>query len=325
MYHFLCVLASLSLTSQPPLRQPADGGLPAIAAVRFGDGSLVKMTMRQPDLEVMTKYGKLTIPFSDIRRIELGLHLPEGVGSQIQSAIRRLGSDIYKQREEAIKDLVDLGHFAFPSLEKAAQSGDLEVAQRANAIRKRINEKVPAEDLHIKDHDTIQTVEFQVTGRIISPTIKAHSIHFGELVLKLPDLRTMQFRGGQNAIEFTLDATKYGSAVDQWFDTGFIADSHTKLTIKSDGQVDLWPQGRGQYVTGPKGYTVAGKGGTYMAGTLVGRIGATGKTFVVGEQSDSPSSSEGRLYLHIVPSPWGNLSSGNYRVRINTDFASTAR
>jgi hypothetical protein len=75
---------------------------PNLAEVRFGDGSLVRMTILQDDLEVMTKYGKLTIPLREIRRIDFGLHLPEGVGQHIDQSIKHLGSETYKERDEAV-------------------------------------------------------------------------------------------------------------------------------------------------------------------------------------------------------------------------------
>src|SRR2546428_9563956 len=66
---------------------------PLQAEVRLGDGSLVRMTILQESLDVMTKYGKLTIPLHEIRRIDFGMHLPEGVGPQITEAIKQMGSE----------------------------------------------------------------------------------------------------------------------------------------------------------------------------------------------------------------------------------------
>src|SRR5437868_7550238 len=40
-----------------------------LAEVRFTDGSIVRMIVLQESLEVVTKYGKLTIPANDIRKI----------------------------------------------------------------------------------------------------------------------------------------------------------------------------------------------------------------------------------------------------------------
>src|SRR5262249_13573003 len=223
------------------------------AEVRFGDGSLVRMTILQEHLEVQTKYGKLKVPVKDIRRIEFGLHLPEGVGPQIQAAIQLMGSNVYKQREGAVRDLVDLGHLAYPAVQKAAASADLEVAQRAASVLKQINLKVAPESLRLASDDTIQTVEFHILGRLVTPTIKAYSVHFGELSLKLSDLRVMSLRGGQDDTDLIVDAAKHGSQPNQWLDTGIGVAPNLKLTIRTDGQVDLWPQGPGQYLTGPKG------------------------------------------------------------------------
>ena len=58
-----------------------------------------------------------------------------------------------------------------------------------------------------------------------------------------------------------------------------------------------------------------------MAGTLLGRVGENGKVFVIGERYDNVPGEEGKLYLHIVPSPWNNASSGTYQVHITTEQA----
>jgi len=292
---------------------------PSNAEVRFGDGSIVRMTLLQESLEVQTKYGKLTIPVSDIRKVEFGLHVPAEVSQQINQSIKRLASDVYKERDSATKELIQVGHFAFPMLQKATSSGDQEVAYRAVGLIKQISERVPAELLKLRDEDVIHTSEFTVIGRITSPTIKAHSPHFGEVTLKLSELRTMHVKQQGGKQELIVDATKHGSALDQWCDTGITVDTALRISIAADGQVDLWPQGPGQYVTAPKGYNTAGKGGQFMAGALIGRIGESGKMFYIGDRYEGPATEEGRLLLQIVPSPWNNASSGQYRVRISTD------
>lgn len=289
------------------------------AEVRLGDGSLVRMALLQEHLDVMTKYGKLTIPLAEIRRIDFGLHLPEGVSDKIDSAIKLLGSETFRDRDEAAKELVLLGGMAFNPLQRAARSPDLEVAQRASHVLKRISEKTPVDQLRTKEEDIIHTFQFPVVGRIMSSNIKAYSSHFGELSLRLSDLRTLHLRCQNGASEVTVDAARHGSSPDQWLDTGILVDSTLRLAIQSDGQVDLWPQGPGQYITGPKGYTTAGKGGAFMAGALIGRIGENGKSFLIGERFDGTPGEEGKLYVQVVPSPWNNASSGSYRLRVSTE------
>jgi hypothetical protein len=292
---------------------------PNLAEVRFGDGSLVRMTILQDNLDVMTKYGKLTIPLREIRRIDFGLHLPEGVGQHIDQSIKLLGSEAFKERDQAVKHLVHYGPLAYPFVQKATNNPDPEVSLRATGVIKRITEKTAPENLRIKENDSIQTVEFPIIGRIMHPVIKAHSTHFGDLSLKLSDLRTLFVRGVGSDNEVVVDAAKYGSAPEQWLDSGVVMDVSQRLLMVSEGQVDLWPQGPGQYVTGPKGYSTAGKGGSFMAGALIAKVGDTGKAFLVGERYEGTPADQGKILLQIVPSPWNNASSGSYRVRISME------
>jgi hypothetical protein len=215
--------------------------------------------------------------------------------------------------------LIQVGHFAFPLLQKATRSGDQEVRYRAVSVIKQISERVSPELLRLREEDVIHTTEFTVIGRITSQTLKANSPHFGDVALKLSELRTVHLRQNGGKHELVVDAAKHGSSLDQWCDTGIIVDSQQRMLITSEGQVDLWPQGPGQYLAAPKGYNTAGKGGQFMAGALVGRIGESGKAFLIGERYDGSAQEEGKLYLQIVPSPWNNASGGQYRVRIQTD------
>jgi len=297
---------------------------PYLAEVRFGDGSIVRMTLLEENLEVQTKYGKLTIPLAEVRRVEFGLHVPPEVNQQITQSIKRLASDVYKERDVASKDLIQAGHFAYPMLQKATKSGDHEVAYRAVSVIKQISERVSPELLRLRDEDVIHTAEFTVIGRITSLSLKANSPHFGDVALKLSELRTVHMKHQGGKLELIVDAGKYGSALDQWCDSGILVDAGQRLLVTSEGQVDLWPQGPGQYMALPKGYNTAGKGGQFMAGALVGRIGETGKSFFIGERYDGTINEEGKLYVQIVPSPWNNASDGQYRVRIQTDYALAA-
>ena len=307
--------ASSSAQSSTPSSKPN------VAEVRFGDGSIVRMTVMQESLDVQTKYGKLTIPLSDIRRVEFGLHVPADVNQQITQSIKRLASDVYKERDVASKDLIQTGHFAYPSLQRASRSGDMEVAYRAASLIKTISERVPPDLLKLREEDVIHTADFTVIGKISSETIKAHSPHFGEVALKLSELRTMHMRQHGGKSDLIVDAGKHGSALDQWCDAGVTLDAGQRLIITAEGQVDLWPQGPGQYMAAPKGYNTAGKGGQFMAGALIGKIGENGKLFYVGERFDAAINEEGRLFLLIIPSPWNNASTGGYRIRIQTDHS----
>jgi hypothetical protein len=311
----VCLAASTSgLAQQSTTTSPR----PNLAEVRFGDGSIVRMNIMQENLEVQTKYGKLMIPLEEVRRVEFGLHVPPDVNQQINQSIKRLASDVYKERDIASKDLVQVGHFAVPMLQKASHSHDQEVAYRAVSVIKQISERCAPELLKMREEDVITTAEFTVIGKITSQSIKAHSPHFGEVSLKLSELRTMHMRQQGGKMELMVDAAKHGSTLDQWCDTGMTVDAGQRIVLSSEGNVDLWPQGPGQYLAAPRGYNTAGKGGQFMAGALIAKVGENGKAFFVGERYEGTAPEEGRLYLMIVPSPWNNASTGNFRVRIET-------
>ncbi len=289
------------------------------AEARFGDGSLVRLSLPHNAIEVQTRFGKLNVPIAEIRRIEFGLHIPPELSGQIQQSLKQLGSDVYKDRELASKGLLQVGHWAYPSLQRASRSPDLEVAQRAAGVLKQMSEKLPNDLLKIKEDDVIHTSDFTIVGRITQPTLKAHNPYFGEVSVKVCDLRVLTIRHRNSSEEFVVDASKHGSSLDQWLDTGVVVDSSSRMVLQSDGQVDLWPQGPGQYMATPKGFNTAGRGGQFQAGALVAKIGEQGKPFLVGERFDSVVAEEGRLFFQIIPSPWNNASSGTYRVRMGND------
>src|SRR5262249_34606278 len=144
-----------------------------------------------------------------------------------------------------------------------------------------------------------------------------------------------------------VDASKHGGPQEAWLDTGIDVAADIGLEIIASGNVDLRPAPgeAGQRVSGPAGLegvgavaVRAGGGGfgggnpggfgpgnggrpanavRQLPGTLIGRIGENGRIFVVGSKFSGAISEEGRLFLRIVPSPWGNESTGTYDVRVN--------
>src|SRR5262249_22904279 len=152
-----------------------------------------------------------------------------------------LGSDAFRVREEAAKELVLMGGQAYPFLQRATRHPDSEVAQRAVHVIKRIGEKTPLEQIRTKQEDFIQTSDFPVVGRIVNANCRVSSVHFGDISLKLCDLRTLYMRGSNSDADLTIDAARYGPAQDQWMETGITVDPSQRLYVTAEGLVDLWP------------------------------------------------------------------------------------
>jgi hypothetical protein len=285
--------------------------------VLYGNGSRVVMVLQDESLDIVTEYGKLSIPPKDILYIEFGVHLPEGVDKKIADALKQLSSNNFKQRETAVKELVALGAQAYPALHQAAKTAELEVAQRIKQAIKGIEQKVPAKNLRIKEDDLIRTSKFSVVGRIVTPVIKAKAEYFGDLQLKPYQLRALRLLGQTGKNEVMVDAAKYGSPPEQWLNTEIHVEAASRLLITASGQVDLVPNQAGRYLSGPRGYGNAGKGQAFVEGMLIGKIGSSGKPFAIGERFEGRPSAQGNLYLHIVPSAWQNAATGSYQVKIN--------
>jgi hypothetical protein len=304
---------------------------PNEAEVRFADGSAVRVQVLQENLEIETKYGKLSVPTNQIRRIEFGARLPDDIAKKVEAAIKKLGDAAFAEREAAVKELVALGAHAYPTLQVAAKGGDAETVRRAQAALEQIREKVSPDQLTRPAYDHVQAAEFPFTGRIVSSGIKVKTTYFGDVELKISDLRSIRWVAVAGEVTVAVDAAKYGSPPgQQWLETEVQVSAGDGLRITATGQVDLWPQQPGAYMAKASGYGQAGIGvpavgalapgmrAQQVPGLLIGRIGPNGKPFVIGELFEGKVTEEGKLYLQIGISPWGNASSGAYEVKIST-------
>jgi len=94
-------------------------------------------------VELTTRYGKLTVPIKDIRRVEFGFRLSAETARQIEESVQALGSKDFRQREAATKTSPSWARKAGRLYRKAAQSKDMEVARRAQALVQQLQQTVP--------------------------------------------------------------------------------------------------------------------------------------------------------------------------------------
>jgi hypothetical protein len=285
----------------------------APARVLLEDGGSIVCVVAVDALTVDTKYGPLKIPIADIRSIQFGVHFEAKEKELFDAASLGLASAVFKEREKSSADLLRFGRRAIPTLDDLAKSESPEVAGRAAAVHAKLLravEKAPPA------FDRIITADGEIRGQIRAQSIKVKSPILGELHLPLSKLLSVSMRGsGTKSLD--IDAARFGSSLETWMPTGMNPDRDDRLIFVADGSVDLWPQGPGQYLAAPKGYNTAGKGGQFMAGALIGKVGEHGKAFYIGDKADVKADAGGELYLQIVPSPWNNASAGSYKVALS--------
>lgn len=312
--------------------------------VSFADGSNVKATFLEPSIDITTKYGKLTVPCVEMRRVELGFRYPEGVEARVAAAIERLGDPAFERREAAEKELTELKEHVVPLLKKAGADSNAERRRRADDLLKALRPGLPVDRVNAKDYDSIETAEFTVRGRIDVATLKVRTKQFGEATLKLNEVKQLRaaFSTGGGG-EITVDSARYAKLNwSAWLDTGIDANSETGLEVTATGQIDQWPQEPGRYLSGPagtgapapnapqaiqQGRMINGRqmvgpngmpAGMLTAGSLVGKVGESGMPFLIGDSYKQPRApGTGRLFVTIAPSQWNNENClGEYKVRV---------
>jgi len=112
-------------------------------------------------LDVATDYGPLKVPVRDVRSIEFGLRLPEGVQAKVQAAVADLAGNDYRAREKGTKTLVELGPYAYPAALDASRSKELEVARRAREILKQFEAKYAKKDLRTSKRTSSSPARFR--------------------------------------------------------------------------------------------------------------------------------------------------------------------
>ncbi|MFO0937515.1 MAG: hypothetical protein U0798_13475 [Gemmataceae bacterium] len=297
--------------------------------VHFADDSSVRANLMDSSIIVVTKYGKLTIPISELRRVEMGFRYPEGMEAKVDAAIADLGSTDFAKREAAEKALFEMKEYSVHAIKRATKSPDKEVVKRAEGLMRQIKDKLPAERLDQKDTDTIETSEFTFQGKIETQSLKAKTRYFAESSLKVAELRGLRMAGVENNDTIVVEANKYGLPNDNtWMETPIEIVAGRPFEASASGSVDQLPQQGGQYVTQPNGQpqygTVQvmmpnGRRYQYSSGTLIGRVGPNGDPFVLGSNYKSPRMSQsGKLYVKIVASQWGVPTTGSYKIVVKS-------
>src|SRR5207248_1631937 len=115
---------------------------------------------------ISTKYGKLSIPVDEIRRIDFGFRYPEGTEEKINNLVSQLGDGNYKRRETAMNELLAYRELSYPALKRATKSSDAEVAKRASELVTKLEDKLPPEKLKFREFDLVATYDFTARGKI---------------------------------------------------------------------------------------------------------------------------------------------------------------
>jgi hypothetical protein len=270
----LLILApALPLSGQEKKDAPSSVGksmaLPETGTVevRFVDGSTMRLVLRDQKIDLTSPYGKMQVPVHEIHKIEFATRVPEEVSRRIEAAVANLGDDKFPVREKASAELLKLSERAYPALQRAAGSKDLEVARRAQDLLDKIRDVVPEDALEVREHDVIHTAHSKLAGRIDAPVLKVETAQFGELQMKLTDVRSLRSLGVPEESETNL----VGAEADPGNLTSYMAQIGKTFRFRVTGGA---PGAGGMAMGG--GRRVAAGGGAMPVGVVFGGMAMAG-------------------------------------------------
>ena len=293
--------------------------------LRFQDGSVLRATTAAANLEVKTRYGTLTIPFAELVRVRLQPRLTDQMQKQVADAIAMLGHRSFAEREAAEPILQAIGVAAIPPLRQATISSNAELRRRAGKILEAIEMKIPKEEQEAAEHDVVETIAFTVAGQVLTRSFAVESEFLGKVTVKLSQIESLRSLEGVPNLRLVVDASRY-SVERQWLETAIEVQRRDMLQVTASGEIDLDPDNDpGADLSTPRGNDLDGEfENLNVPGTLIGRVGPTGKEFRIGEKYSGVQYVTGKLYLRIAPSPYDRCR-GKYQVKVGVTRAVEAK
>jgi len=279
--------------------------------IRLRDGSLLRGEISSTaPIELKTAYGNLTFPLSRILRIKTGFRLAKEKEGEIRTAIKELDSDDFTTRGQAQHALEEFGAQAVDILKDARTKASAEARSRIEAILK----KVSGTSVHLSTDDLVKSDEFEAAGTLQFDVFNIHC-HIGDLKVKLEDLESVRWLGAGATKLVVVEAR---ASLADWFDTGVDAIYGEKMSVAAAGGINLF----GNNAITPEGSNSWGAA-PFQTGAVIGKLGANGKPFLIGEGKQWTPENHDRLYVKIfcaenLLNNNNNPSSGEFNLHVAT-------
>lgn len=266
------------------------------------------------------KFGSLTIPVDEIRRIRFGRKADPDRFQQVRTLVDYLASADPDRRDFAHAKLAEMGGFAAPELHKQSREHeDPEVKRRAAEILKEL--EIPEEEW-LPDDDQVRTARFSIIGTVGEETIKINVAELGTVTLARKDV--IEIRAYQSGQNHSLKVTGAHTHISPWLKTGIQVKGRAALRISAEGQI-MFPNWNNTPMN-PEGTANIGTVnvhpiGNVLYGTLIGRIGDSGPVFKIGRYYIGDVQGRGELQLAIAVQVRNQAATGEYKVRVQVEEA----
>ena len=252
------------------------------------DGTRLAGVPQAANIQIKTVYGLLTVPMSELVKIRFCSSLDSGLSEKITGLLHLL------------HELCEQGRIV----------EDEEIKARAEKLVARLDESIeePDEsDIHLVplegEEDEIETLEFTIKGKIEEKSFLVKT-RYGSLDFNRSDILSIVFQEPLvTKLSFDVPGNTFAEK-NKWFDSQADLAEGEEFKLRSSGTIILaslngtkcGPDGtRSVNRTSPSS---AFKG--FPTGSLVGKIGKTGKPFLVGSDYSGVVEKKGRLFLGMA-------------------------
>jgi hypothetical protein len=296
----IAVFSLLVIGSSLAANPPSESTTPTMA-IHLHNGTVIKHVTLEGPIDIETRYGKITLQPSDIRRIDFGFRVPPEDAARLNKALKELTGTNFQERETATQDLIALGRVAYPALVKMSKAKeDLETTRRVEMVLEEIRKKIPGDQLKFNEEDVVQAGDASLRGKINVDSLKVKAKILNELTVPLAHVAKLRSMSGSQFIALR-------PANDQpWIQTELQLTPGAAFEIKVSGTIHFDVRGS-KISTGPVGSRDLSnlinrnvrQNVNIPVGLVQGRVGSEGSLFEVGKAYQGVATAEGRLYLRI--------------------------
>lgn len=295
--------------------------------LQLWDGSLIGGKLQVQTIGIQTEFGRLEVPIGRIRTISPGLDSYPELRQQLESLVAGLDDKDFEVREQAQRELVDRGLMLRKWIQGLEDQGSAERKKRLGEITREID--VLLEEMEdglegdlepaLINGDTVETETFSIVGRIEQQEFEVQT-PFGALQVALKDIKQLDRTAFGAAPEVRKNVTVHAEAFFQRepVSTRIRVEKGDEITVRGSGVVH-WTNWNA--TSTPEGLPNQGQHEGINAGTLVARIGNSGKLIPIGEKHTFRAPAGGVLYLGIAvqdnhANNNGYRWTGSYKARV---------
>ncbi|MBP7809920.1 MAG: hypothetical protein KA163_11550 [Bacteroidia bacterium] len=307
------------------------------------DGNVITGTSSMGDVELVTNYGKLTIPVANVSTIKVGIGKDKAVYDKAMSYLKMMNNGTTDEtRKGAYADVLKLGVKAIAAVndfssdpknidENSTYTGEYTIDGLLSELHSANNIDDNAEV------DDIVTIDGNYTmGGAFNFTKMDIKTEYGNLSIPKEKIKSVDVSvispAGSGDYTFKLIASKNisGNQNGGWLKTGIVLKQGQKFTITATGEVTLASLSNQKYK--PDGSYTATNGTTYPAaaggdyegavtypayGNVVYHIGDTStETLKAGAKFSGTAKSSGMLYISIYETVYNAANTGSYTVKV---------